>query len=31
MSGLGMGMFAAYVIEEGVDLMKEGGFPEVMT
>ena len=26
-----MGMFSVYVVPEGVDLMKEGGFPEVDT
>lgn len=30
-SGIGMGMFAVYVVDEGKDIMKEGGFPEVMT
>jgi hypothetical protein len=29
--GIGMGMFAAYVVDEGRDIMKTGGFPEVMT
>jgi hypothetical protein len=29
--GLGMGAFAAYVIEEGNDIYKTGGFPEVFT
>jgi hypothetical protein len=28
---MGMGMFAAYVVDEGKDIMKEGGIPEVMT
>lgn len=27
----GMGMFAAYVVEQGKDIMKQGGIPEVMT
>lgn len=30
-SGGGMGMFAVYVLDEGVDLMKDGGFPEIMS
>lgn len=30
-NGLGMGMFAVYVVDEGEDIMKSGGFPEVMT
>jgi hypothetical protein len=29
--GVGMGMFAVYVVEEGKDVMVEGGIPEVMT
>lgn len=29
--GLGMGMFAAYVVNEGEDIMQTGGIPEVMT
>jgi len=29
--GLGMGMFAVYLVDEGDDIMKTGGFPEVMT
>lgn len=28
---IGMGMFAVYVIDEGVDIMKEGGVPEIMS
>ena len=28
---MGMGMFAAYVVDEGKDIMKQGGIPEVMT
>ena len=27
----GVGMFAVYVVNEGQDIMKTGGFPEVMT
>jgi hypothetical protein len=30
-SGLGMGVFSAYVVKQGVDIMKTGGVPEVMT
>lgn len=30
-NGIGMGMFAVYVVDEGDDIMKTGGFPEVMT
>jgi hypothetical protein len=30
-NGMGMGMFAAYVVDEGKDIMKQGGIPEVMT
>lgn len=30
-SGSDIGMFAAYIVDEGVDMMEEGGFPEVMT
>lgn len=26
-----MGMFAAYVVDEGVEIMKSGGIPEIMT
>jgi hypothetical protein len=29
--GIGMGMFAVYVVDEGKDIMQEGGIPEVMT
>ena len=29
--GAGMGMFAVYVVDEGKDIMVEGGVPEVMT
>lgn len=29
--GLGMGMFSVYVVDEGEDVMKTGGIPEVMT
>ncbi|WP_234111752.1 MULTISPECIES: hypothetical protein [Chryseobacterium] len=29
--GLGMGMFAVYVVDEGDDIMKTGGVPEVMS
>jgi len=29
--GIGVGMFAAYVVDEGKDIMKQGGIPEVMT
>lgn len=29
--GIGMGAFAVYVVDEGKDIMKEGGVPEVMT
>ncbi len=29
--GLGIGIFSVYVVEEGTDLMQEGGFPEVMS
>lgn len=29
--GLGMGMFSVYVVDEGDDIMKTGGIPEVMT
>jgi len=29
--GLGMGMFSVYVVDEGEDIMKTGGIPEVMT
>ncbi len=29
--GIGMGMFSVYVVDEGNDIMKTGGFPEVMT
>jgi hypothetical protein len=29
--GVGMGMFAVYVVDEGKDLMVEGGIPEIMT
>lgn len=29
--GVGIGMFAIYVVDEGVDIMKEGGIPEIMT
>lgn len=28
---VGIGMFAVYVVDEGEDIMKTGGFPEVMT
>ncbi len=28
--GIGMGMFSVYVVDEGKDIMKTGGFPEVM-
>jgi hypothetical protein len=28
---LGMGMFSVYVVDEGDDIMKTGGIPEVMT
>lgn len=28
---IGMGMFAAYVVDEGKEIMKQGGIPEVMT
>ena len=27
----GLGMFAVYVVDEGKDIMKQGGFPEVIT
>jgi hypothetical protein len=30
-NGIGVGMFAAYVVEQGKDIMKQGGIPEVMT
>lgn len=30
-SGLDIGMFTVYVVDEGVDIMEEGGFPEIMT
>jgi hypothetical protein len=30
-SGIGMGMFSVYVVDEGQDIMKQGGIPEVMT
>jgi uncharacterized integral membrane protein len=30
-NGLGIGMFAVYVVEEGKDILVEGGIPEVMT
>jgi len=30
-SGLGMGMFAVYVVDEGSDIMKDGGIPEAMS
>ena len=30
-NGMGMGMFSAYVVDEGKDIMKQGGIPEVMT
>lgn len=30
-NGMGMGIFAAYVVDEGKDIMKQGGIPEVMT
>ncbi len=29
--GLGMGMFSAYVVDEGDDIMRTGGVPEIMT
>lgn len=29
--GIGMGIFSVYVLNEGEDVMKTGGFPEVMT
>lgn len=29
--GIGMGMLAVYVVDEGQDIMKVGGFPEIMT
>jgi len=29
--GLGMGLFSVYVVDEGKDIMKTGGFPEVFT
>jgi hypothetical protein len=29
--GIGMGMFSVYVVDEGEDIMKTGGIPEVMT
>ena len=29
--GLGMGMFSVYVVNEGEDIMKTGGIPEVMS
>lgn len=29
--GLGMGMFAVYVVDEGEDIMETGGIPEVMS
>jgi hypothetical protein len=29
--GVSMGMFAAFVVDEGLDIMKDGGIPEVMT
>jgi hypothetical protein len=30
-NNIGVGMFAAYVVDEGVEIMKQGGIPEVMT
>lgn len=30
-SGMGMGMFSVYVVDQGEDIMKTGGVPEVMT
>lgn len=30
-ANVGMGMFAAYVVEAGKDIMKDGGIPDVMT
>lgn len=30
-SGMGMGMFAIYIVDEGLDIMEDGGIPEVMT
>lgn len=30
-SNMGMGMFAVYVVDEGDDIMKTGGIPEIMT
>lgn len=29
--GMGMGMFAVYVVDDGDDIMKTGGVPEVMS
>lgn len=29
--GIGMGMFSAYVVNEGEDIMQTGGIPEIMT
>lgn len=29
--GIGMGMFSVYVVDEGEDIMKTGGIPEIMT
>ena len=29
--GLGMGLFSVYVVDEGDDIMKTGGVPEIMT
>ena len=29
--GLGMGIFSVYVVDEGEDVMKTGGIPEIMT
>jgi TM2 domain-containing membrane protein YozV len=30
-SGVGVGLFSVYVVDEGKDIMTEGGIPEVMT
>lgn len=30
-SGMGMGMFSVYVVDQGEDIMKTGGVPEIMT
>ena len=30
-TGVGLGLFAVYVVDEGKDVVKTGGFPEVVT